>query len=302
MATSQDSKKTFYVVLIVILILLNGFFAYNHWKASQLNAQLEQEKTELTAELDSVDAELKETTALLDSISGLNTEMNAELAAIKKELEEKRNQIEALLKDKKELDRARAMIKSLKAEAQKYISKIDSLNVTIAALSDTVKMKEAANMQLMSENTQLQSEKSMLSKKVELSSLLIPENVQATGVFMKSNDREVPTSKAKKTQKLKICFDVPENRGVDAGDKTILLRILNPQGATIAVSSEGSGVFTTDTGEEKQYTTATKFSYSNQKQNVCASWSQTQAFGSGTYQVFFYQNGHELGSSEFTLK
>ncbi|GIV32721.1 MAG: hypothetical protein KatS3mg031_0256 [Chitinophagales bacterium] len=299
---SQDSKKTFYIVLIVILIFLNGFFAYNHWKASQLNTKLEEEKTQLTAELDSVDAELKETTAMLDSIYALNTEISADLEAVKKELEEKRKQIEALLRDKKELDKARALIKSLKADAQKYMARIDSLNAALAALSDTVKVKEEITRKLQSENQQLLSEKTRLTQKVELSSLLIPENIQATGVFLKSNDREVPTTKAKKTQKLKICFDVPENRGVDPGEKTILLRILNPQGATIAITSEGSGLFVTDQGEETQYTTKAQFTYSNKKQNVCTYWTQTQAFGAGTYKIFFYQNGHQLSSAEFTLK
>lgn len=301
-AQSQDSKKTFYIVLIIILILLNGFFAYNHYKARQANIALEAEKKALTADLDSVDAVLAVTNQRLDSLAGTNSELSTELMQIKKELEDKRAQIENLMKDKKELDRARVLIKSLKNDNQKYLARIDSMNAMIAALNDTVRVKEAVNQQLQTEKSQLISEKTLLSRKVELSSLLIPENVQASGVFMKSNDREVPTTKAKKAEKLKICFDVPENRGVDPGDKVILLRILNPQGATIAVASEGSGMFTTETGEQQQYTTTAPFSYSNKKQNVCVHWSQTQAYGAGTYKVFFYQEGHELGSSEFELK
>jgi len=301
-AQSQDSKKTFYIVLIIILILLNGFFAYNNWKARQANIRLEAEKTALTASLDSVDVQLAITNQRLDSLKGTNSSLDNELLQIKKELEEKRAQIATLLQNKKDLDKARALINSLKNDNQKYLAKIDSMHQVIVALSDTVRMKEAVNQQLQSEKSQLLTEKTALTRKVELSSLLIPENVQATGVFMKSNDREVPTTKAKKTQKLKVCFDVPENRGVDAGEKMIYLRILNPQGATIAVEAAGSGMFTTETGEQQQFTTAARFNYNNQKQNVCVHWSQTQPFGAGIYKVYFYQEGHELGNSEFELK
>ncbi len=301
-AQSQDSKKTFYIVLIIILILLNGFFAYNNYKSREKNLALEAEKTALTADLDSVDAVLAVTNQRLDSLAGTNTELSSELMQIKKDLEDKRSQIESLLKDKKELDRARALLKSLKADNQKYLAQIDSMNAKIVALTDTVRAKEAINVQLQTEKSQLLSEKTVLTRKVALSSLLIPENVRATGIFMKSNDREVPTTKAKKTEKLKVCFDVPENRGVDPGEKVILVRILNPQGATIAIESSGSGMFTTETGEQQQYTTTAPFTYSNQKQNVCVQWSQTQGYGEGTYKVYFYQDGHELGSSEFELK
>lgn len=299
---SQDSKKTFYIILIIILILLNAFFAYNNYRARQANLRLEAEKKALSIELDSIDAQLVRTNMRLDSMTGVNIGLDSQLLSMKKDLEDKRNQIATLLRSKKELDKARILINALKSDNQKYLAQMDSMNKMILALSDTVRMKEAINRQLQNEKTQLLTEKTLLTRKVQLSSLLIPENVQATGVFMKSSDREVPTTKAKKTEKLKVCFDVPENRGVDAGEKTILVRILNPQGATIAVEASGSGMFTTETGEQQQYTTLAKFNYNNQKQNVCLHWSQTQAFGAGIYKVYFYQDGHELGSSEFELR
>jgi hypothetical protein len=61
-------------------------------------------------------------------------------------------------------------------------------------------------------------------------------------------------------------------------------------------------MFTTEAGEQQAYTTTSKFTYDNQKQNVCVRWSQTQAYGEGVYKVYFYQDGHELGFSEFELK
>ncbi len=301
-SSSQDSKKTFYIVLIVALLGLNIFFAYNHYTARQANIKLEAEKKELTTELDSVDAALALTNQQLNSMQGVNAGLDSQLVQIKKDLEEKRAQIETLLKDKKELDRARALLKTLKSDNQKFLVQIDSLNNIIVSKNTEIAQKDAANQQLQTEKSQLLTEKTVLSTKVALSSLLIPENVQSTGVFMKSSDREVPTTKAKKTENLKVCFDVPENRGVDAGEKTILVKILNPQGATIYNEQSGSGMFTTETGEQQQYTKAAVFGYSNQKQNVCVHWNQPQGYGAGGYSVIFYQDGHETGKSSFELK
>ena len=299
---SQDSKKTFYIVLIVILILLNGFFAYNHWQARKEANRLTEEQTKLRAEYDDISAELADNQLLLDSLRGINSEMDSMLVMRQDELASMRAQIETLLKNKKDLDQARALIASLKKNNQQYIARIDSLSNVVQSLTMRNDSLIADRETLLSEKDMLLSERTNLSKKVELSSLLIPENVEAHGVFNKSNDREVPTNKSKKTERLKICFDVPENRGVDAGEKRIVLRILNPQGATIAVASQGSGTFTKDMGVETQYTTVANFNYKNQKQRVCTYWNQTQAYGSGEYQIFFYQNGHELGSSSFSLK
>ncbi len=300
--TSQDNKKGFYLIIIIVLILLNAFFAYNHYTARQENIRLTEEQTQLKSEYAELNAEFDKKQAELDAMKGQNAELDSLLAIRQTELDETRQQIEALLKDKRELDKARSLIKNLRADNQKYLAQIDSLNNQVqflTLLSDSL----SVDLQTVTEEkTQLLSEKSFLAKKVELSTLLIPESVDASGIFMKSNDREVPTNKAKKTEKLKICFEVPENRGVDAGEKTFYLRILNPQGATIAVASEGSGMFKTVEGNEMQYTTMARFNYKNEKQRTCVLWSQTQAYGAGTYSIIFFQNGHELGTGSFELK
>src|ERR1051325_11140271 len=125
-AQSQDSKKTFYIVLIVILILLNGFFAYNHYKARQANIRLEAEKKALSASLDSIDIALAHTNQKLDSMTGVNAGLDSQLVRIKNDLEDKRAQIERLMRNKKELDKARVLINSLKTDNQTYLTKIDS--------------------------------------------------------------------------------------------------------------------------------------------------------------------------------
>ena len=304
---NTEGKKTFYLIAIILLILLNGFFAYNHWAARKQVKLVEAQRNELDSLYTSVLAELNGNQLHLDTLEGLNETLDSMLLVRYKELEASKKEIEDLLKENKltksQYDDARKLIKSLKADNQKYITRIDSLSRRVhylTLLSDS--LSEGLQTQR-AVNEQLKSERVILAQKVELGSLLKPENVVATGIRYKSNDREVLTNSAKKTEKLKLCFDVPANQVADAGGKTYLLRLLNPQGTTIAVSAQGSGVFEiAETGEQQQYTLQANFDYANKEKNVCVYWSQTAAYGSGMYKALFYQDGYLLKETEFELK
>lgn len=306
MAQTQENKKTFYIVFILLLIALNAFFFYKNITTKKELVKTTQERDTLDSLLTIAKDSLAANGVRINSLSGKNAELDSMLSTRQQELADAIAQLEKLKKDgnytRKQLDEARNNVKKLQEENRLFLGRIDSLNTQVQFLT---KLSDSLNTGLQTQqaqNQQLQSEKDFLAKKVEIGSLLKPENVVATGIFMKSNDREVPTTKAKKATKLKICFDVPENLVAEPGTKTMLIRLLNPQGATIWVTSSGSGSFTTDTGEEKQYTLAKNFEYANKVQNVCAYWEQTQAYGSGDYTAVIYQDGHELGQYKFELK
>lgn len=305
MAQGQENKKVFYLVLIGILVLLNGFFAYKHMTTKKELIKTTAERNELDSLLTVAKDELTSHKTRNAELQGKNAELDSLLTSRQQELERAVNDLEKLKKEgsytRKQLQEAKDRVARLQAENERYAARVDSLNMQVQFLT---KERDSLNTGLIAsknENQLLLSEKDFLSRKVQIGSLLVPENIEASGVFMKSTSPR-PTSKAKKTEKLQFCFDVPENKVAEPGTKTIVLRVLNPQGATIAVESQGSGSFTTSTGEQMQYTLLKTFEYSNQKKRECVFWEQTQAYGSGTYKVIFYQDGHETGSASFELK
>jgi hypothetical protein len=163
-----------------------------------------------------------------------------------------------------------AQIKKLQEENQILITKNDSLGVSLAGQMTT--------------NAELQTENKSLSEKVSLASLLKPTAITATGVRGKSSGKEVETDNSKKAEKLKVCFDLPENMVAEAGEKTFMVRIISPQGTTLAVQSSGSGTFqVAGTDEQRQYTTSTSIDYDQKAKNVCTYWQQTAPFGGGEY-------------------
>lgn len=305
MAQGQENKKVFYLVLIGVLVLLNGFFAYKHATTKKELVKTIEEKNELDSLLTVAKGELTAHQARNAELQGKNAELDSLLTARQDELQKAVTDLEKLKKEgsytRKQLQEAKDRVSRLQAENDRYAAKVDSLNTQVQFLT---KERDSLNTGLIAsknENQLLLSEKDFLSRKVQIGSLLIPENIEAGGVFMKSTSAR-PTTKAKKTEKLQFCFDVPENKVAEPGSKTIVIRVLNPQGATIAVESQGSGSFTTASGEQMQYTLLSTFDYANQKKRECVTWEQTQAYGSGTYQAIFYQDGHEIGKQSFELK
>ena len=101
-----------------------------------------------------------------------------------------------------------------------------------------------------------------------------------------------------------MCFDVDENKVADQGTKTFMLRVISPEGVTMAVQSQGSGTFDiAETGEQMQYTTKTEIDYKQAAQNVCMYWGGSAGgFPKGKYTAELYQDGYKIGTSAFTLK
>lgn len=128
-------------------------------------------------------------------------------------------------------------------------------------------------------------------------------NISGSAVNVKKNGKEVSTSKAKRTDQLKVCFDMMRNPIAKAGKKEVMLRIISPQGDVLSVESMGSGVFTHgDTGEQMKYTTKATIDYQNQSENYCMYWEQNSSFIGGNYTAEVYNDGYLIGSGGFSIK
>jgi len=240
----------------------------------------------------------------VESYKGQNAQLDSIIAVKEKTLLDMKNSYASLQKEKKlseaEYNKQITNLNGVVSDLQNQIEQLKTqLNVQITkndSLGKSLASQISANQQLSSTNEQL-------SKKVSVASLLKPSNIKASGIRTKSSGKEDETDNAKKAEKLKVCFDVPVNDVADAGEKTFYVRIISPEGVTLAVESSGSGVLKkADTGESIQYTTTTTIDYSQQPVNACAEWQQTAPYTKGTYTAEIYQDGYLTGSQKFDLK
>lgn len=299
----KSDNRTRLLMIIILLLVAGNIYLY--WKLNQ-----KQDVVEIMVQqqnMDSVkiaDLDMKYNSAMND-IEGLRGQ-NSSLDSL---LNIKENEIKTM---KAALDAAK---KAGKLKDNEYLAKVNDLQKLITDLKGQITQLEAEKNILITQkdslghdldqqvvaNTKLKSENTVLSVKA---GLLKAMNIVGTGVRGKGKGKEVATDNAKKTERIKVCFDVDENKNADQGSKTFLLRLIGPNGAVINVQSMGSGKFELgDTGEETIYTTKQTITYNQKPQNICIYWGANgSTFDKGKYSIELFQDGYSVGKKDFTLK
>lgn len=322
---SQQRLLTIAVLVIMVLLLINAFLLFN--KVSQ-GKVIEEQKTEL-AEAETLKTELEkqyhDAQAELEAMKGTNEELNAIIDQQKLELKQQRDKVDRLLRDGKELNRARAELRNFKTQVQEYLARINQLtaeNETLRAerealssqnnsLSQNLDSTNAANRQLSEEKQALNAEKQALSEerntlsdKVNLASVIKVNSLEITPLKERSSGKDVKKKYAKNVEKLKICFETSENLISKAGPERFHVRVLTPRGETMAADSNGGGkMFNRDTGEEMLFSFVKEMAYDNRPAQVCHVWAPSlETFSQGKYTVEIYNKGHRAGTGEIVLK
>jgi len=309
MSENQSTGNNVNKILIALCILLalsTAFFAYkalNPQKSVEyITLKDQQVKTE--TDYQNTMKNLQLTSEQLESMKGKNNELDALI----KEREEKIGgltaQLAALGRKAKKSDGDRAKMQSLIDELQKqnaeYINQINMLIEEKKILTDK-NIKLETDLTTERETTKkLTSDKEYLTGKFELGKLLHTNNIKATGVKTKGSGKEIEVNKINRLDKIKVCFETGDNKVIDAGNVTLYLRLIGPNGTTITQESMGSGVIKIEDGTEVQYTKSVELDYQNTSKKVCVYWSQN-IYTEGKYTAEVYQNGYKIGSTTFVL-
>jgi regulator of replication initiation timing len=291
---------------------------YNTGKALESTTmELTQQKEAFTE----LDAKYNDAVTQLEQQKGINAELDAKINQQLADMESQKNQIAQLIREKKDY---RSALASFERQKNEYLAQIDELKKQVGVLTETntqltaqtqqltsslnetqTKLQEesTAKAALVSEKTSLETERNQLSKKVDIASAIRVKNVNVKAVDVRSNGKERTKSKAKKVDKLNVCFTTEANEVVPAGEETFYLRIVDPTGAPLAIESLGSGVSQDKRKEtEVRYTTTATCNYSNGETEVCGAWQPGQNFVKGKYSVEIYNKGYLVGTGAFNLK
>ncbi|MCB0554455.1 MAG: hypothetical protein KDD02_12965 [Phaeodactylibacter sp.] len=304
------------VVAIVFLALWRGAaskgdnLTYELNESEQLKAELEKQYYEALSEL--------------EELRGSNEELNALIEQQKSELKDSKDRIDALLRDSRNLGKAREQIKGLTAQVEQYLAEINQLrqeneeltvrtvqlteeNASLATNLDSTRMANqelfSAKSALASERDAIDAERSRLAKKVNIASVIKVNNLEVDGLKLKGTGKAVTRRSAKNVEQLQVCFTTSANQVAEAGSEVFLVRIINPLGETMAIENLGSGVFTNGAnGEQIRFTVAEETDYKQNEQKLCSVWAPNQPFQEGNYTVEVYNKGYLAGSTSFELK
>jgi len=142
-------------------------------------------------------------------------------------------------------------------------------------------------------------------KTIEIAAELKAYNVITNGIRIKSGSKkEVITDKARRIEKVKVCFTLSENAVAESGPKTIYIRIARPDNKIISEGDADLYSFMHE-GKRIQYSMKKEIEYTNNAMNLCLYWTKkdnkTPAM-TGTYKVAVFCEDYEIGQSSFELE
>ena len=294
--TETKSNNGLKVIAGLLGVILLGVIIYtvSLYQDKQKNTALLTKEKELVVEdLTSLKSEYDK--AILESNA-----TNEELVSARDNIAKYIDSVKTMKADIASLYRYRKQVGILTKEREQLIRKVDSLtrsNTFLAMQRDStyveLEKQTVFNDSLVVQNTQL-------ADVVSKGSALNLSKFTVDAVKERTSGKLVSTSRAKATDKLKVCFTVADNVIAQAGDREFFIEVLDPQGNVLGESFSK----TSDSGASVTYSKGTEFYYENRSLDVCDFIDKPASeFQKGNYMVNVYDNSLKLlGTSKFQLK
>ena len=279
--------------IALVLFLGTAFYTMNLYSKS---AQVEKD---LTEQKQLVMNDLSAMAKQYDEAIGENEIAN-------KNLVEARNRIQGLIDS---LKISETNIKSLWKYKQKYISLQKEMDVL---LEQNEKLKvENSYLASSLDSTRVQLEErtmftdslllqnNALADVVSNAAVLTAVDLKASGVIVRTSGKVIPTERAGRSDKIRVCFIVAKNKLVQAGDQELYIQVIDPKNNILGLNEQ------VKFGDVSlNYSTISKFNYENANLNICefVESKGDKEFQKGRYIVNIFNEKDLVSTSEFTLK
>lgn len=304
---NNNNRNILTGILIVALLATWGYIIYDKNKTKQ-------EKQDLTAQIVNSDSsknelqrELNDAALRLDALKTSNVKADSLLKTKDKDIQDLRRRVQSILNKRNataaELAEAKRLIAELKGNIETYTAQIEELkneNTQLTQQNQQVtQQRDVAYKNYDSANQVIKQKENV----IDIGSTLHASNFKIVGINERHSGKEKVTSKAKRVDKLRISFDLDENRITQSGQKDIYVSITSPDGNPVTVDALGSGKFVTRDGTEKAFTKKVEVNYvQGEKQPVTVEWTQNSDFQTGNYKIEIYNNGFKIGEGVVTFK
>ena len=305
MATQESSSPTgksggsrTLVIILTILVLAMGAKIFLDY----------QEKQSMEEELATTSEDLSTTRTRLEEI---RSELDQKIAEISK----LGGDIEALEKAKAEVE---STLKKNRAWSAKNIKelkgRVEGYEKLLKLKDEELEQLKSLNTALYSENNDLKNQQNRLSDslsrvarrrdelagKVAIASQLRAENIRVVSVTSSNREKESPF-RGRQLSKLKVAFNLADNKVAPIEGKKIMVRIVDENGQVIFDLAKGSGTFILD-GKEEWYTSAQDILFDNTRQELVFTYEKGSEYASGNYLVELYADQYKIGSAPFVVK
>lgn len=200
-------------------------------------------------------------------------------------------------------------VKSLWSYKQKYASLQKEMDVLLAE-NDKLKVQNSYLATSLDSTRVRLEERTMFSDSLLIQNTALADvvsnaavlgavNMKGFGVIERTSGKLIPTERASRTDKIRVCFTVPKNKLVQSGDQELYVQVIDPKSNTLGLNEQvmfGDKAF--------NYSIISKFNYENSSLDVCefVASKGTAEFQKGRYIVNVFNEKDLVATSEFTLK
>ncbi len=278
--------------IAVVLFLGTGFYTFNLIKEKKAT------EMQLTEEKQLVMKDLNHMAKQYDIAIGDNEIANEKLVAAKERIEGLMDSLKISETNVKSLWRYKKKYLSLQKEMDVLLTENDRLKIenellAVSLDSTRVRLEERSMFtdSLLVQNT-------ALAEVVENAAVLNTVGLEGFGVIERTSGKLIPTERARRTDKIRVCFTVAKNALVQAGDQELYVQVIDPSNNVLGANEQ------VEFGEQTlNYSLISKFNYENESLKICEFVVKNGAdFDKGRYVVNVFNDKDIVSSYEFALR
>lgn len=286
------------VVLVLVLLSVLAFLAFDarrqldQAEAANEALRLQNEQLQLAGEYETLNNEFKNYESQTQYIS--NDSILIKYGEAKEKVEKLLLELKTQkITSQKRIKELQDEIKTLKGVMRHYVVIIDSLGKENEGL-------KAENAEIKTKNRQLNTQVSKVSQANEdlAKRITLAEKLNISGLTLTALKSNGKTEKSiKKAKQLRVMFTIPQNNSTPVGEKTVYVRITNPEGSLL-----GSGGTFSFEGSDVAYTERKTVEYEGEEiAGLSIYWNVNTVLNPGEYTVEVFADNYRLASQKFTF-
>jgi len=289
------------IILIAVIVIIAAGAAYKIYTDSEerkvLQAEFDDTKTQLTAQLDSIGGELStrivELAELGEDIDSLVV-LKDSISAQRDQLQRTRRANKALIQ---RLDRKVTGYQELLVAKDVEIKELKELNTALLVENNDLKVDKNELNATIREQQQREED---LKQQVNLAAKLRAENVKVFNINKRGKERE-GDFRSRQAQKVKVTFNIADNDVAPVAGHQIMIQVVDPAGNVVFDVAKGSGSFKVD-GKEQFYTSMQEIVFDNSKQELTFIYDKGSEFDKGNYKINILSDTYEIGQATFSVR
>jgi hypothetical protein len=294
MEDSKNSNIGLKVGLGILLVLFLGTAFY----ASKLYSDKQETERVLVNEKQQVMNDLNNMAKQYDEAIAQNEVANQDLIEARERIQGLMDSLKISQNSVNSLWRYKKKYLALQEEMDELLAENDRLKVENELLATTLDSTQVQLEERTIFTDSLLVQNTELANVVEDAATLQTVGLKGMGVIERSSGKQIPTERARRSDKIKVCFTVAKNNLAEAGDKELYVQVIDPKNNVLGTNNQ---IQFDD--QVLNYSLISRFNYENRNLNICEYISRgDDKFEKGRYTVNVFNEKELISTSEFELR